>query len=104
VSKAVHQFLQGYGRINWARYERLKKFRNQGVAHLDPKGVTTQVDCEDVRRLVYAVVTLGEALAPLCDVVPIHKDEIVWRIKQTAEMWSVALVRRASDREGRSTA
>jgi hypothetical protein len=91
VSKAVELFRTGFERINWERYKRLKRFRNQGVAHLDPEGVTTQVHCEDVRRLVYSVASLGEAVAPLVGAVPVCIDEIAGLIKQTVEVWRAFL-------------
>jgi hypothetical protein len=92
IRHSVSRFFDTYRAIDWDDlHGRLKRFRNRGVAHLDPREIESRITSDELRSLVHSVTILAECLEPFAEnVVPVRPDEIEDWGDRAAAAWRAA--------------
>jgi hypothetical protein len=64
--KIIANYLEHYSRIDWQVHNRLKHFRNLGVAHLSQQPLAKSVTFDELKNMAGLVAKLGDELIALC--------------------------------------
>lgn len=84
-AELVDEFRETFRTIDLDAYQRLRRFRNRGIAHLTPEKMLESVTLGELRALVAIISSLATTLQHLCQVQSAFRSDMLDEYRELAK-------------------